>query len=57
MTGHEVRRLHAGALAAGVHSIAWDGRDRRARPTPPGIYLIVAVVGGETTGTRVVRIR
>jgi 3-phytase len=37
--GRRVRMLHDGALPAGPHAVAWDGRDDAGRRLPPGIYL------------------
>lgn len=37
--GRRVRDLSAGALPAGVHSLAWDGRDSQGRLAPSGLYL------------------
>ena len=39
LDGHLVRRLHAGPLAAGAHSITWDGRDAEGRAAASGVYL------------------
>lgn len=38
--GRLVRMLHDGALAAGPHTLAWDGRDDRGRESSPGVYLV-----------------
>ena len=38
--GRQVRRLLAGAaLAAGQHSVVWDGRSDSGTEVPPGVYL------------------
>ncbi|MBM3288233.1 MAG: T9SS type A sorting domain-containing protein, partial [Candidatus Eisenbacteria bacterium] len=37
--GREVRRLTTGGREAGVHTVAWDGRDDAGRPLPSGVYL------------------
>jgi hypothetical protein len=55
--GHEVARLHEGALEPGTHRITWAGLNRRGRAAPPGVYLVRAEGGGETSVTRVMRIR
>ncbi len=56
VTGHEVRRLHRGPLGPGPVVLAWDGRDRRGRNSPPGVYLVRATVGTETRVRRIVRV-
>lgn len=38
--GRRVRTLREGALAAGTHSIAWDGHDSDRRRTAPGLYFV-----------------
>ncbi len=40
VTGREVRRLAGGMMAAGEHSIGWDGRDGNGHRVPGGIYWI-----------------
>jgi hypothetical protein len=37
--GRLVKRLHAGELAAGEHTVAWDGRNRGGRQQPSGVYV------------------
>ncbi len=37
--GREVNQLVAGSLDAGVHQIAWQGRDSQGQAAPSGIYL------------------
>lgn len=54
--GREVRRLMAGSLSAGTHSIAWDGRDTHGAATPPGLYLIRAAADGARTIRRVAKL-
>jgi len=44
--GRRVALLHAGALAAGEHGFAWDGRDQAGRPQGSGLYLARLRSGG-----------
>jgi flagellar hook capping protein FlgD len=37
--GREIRRLAAGPLGAGAHSVAWDGRDAAGVEVATGVYL------------------
>lgn len=37
--GQRVALLHEGPLAAGPHTLQWDGRDERGRPVGSGIYF------------------
>jgi hypothetical protein len=55
--GHEVAWLHEGALDPGTHRITWAGTTRRGRAAAPGLYLVRAEGGGETSVARVLRIR
>jgi len=38
--GRRVRELEDGERAAGVQSVAWDGRDSMGRRAAPGLYMI-----------------
>ena len=48
---------YAQALAAGPHSIAWDGRDDAGRRLGPGLYLVRLVTPWGTRGARLARVR
>jgi PKD repeat protein len=37
--GQEVRVLAEGRKPAGVHTVVWDGRDRREERVPSGVYI------------------
>ena len=39
VAGRRVRTLLDGALAAGRHESAWDGRDAQGNPVPAGVYF------------------
>ncbi len=39
LSGRLVSRLHQGRLAAGAHTIPWNGQDLSGRRMPPGVYL------------------
>jgi len=47
LAGRLVRRLDAGALAAGEHRRQWDGRDDNGAIAPPGLYLARVRTGDE----------
>ena len=38
--GRLIRKLAEGRHAAGLHSVAWDGRDRSGAEAAPGVYFI-----------------
>ena len=42
LAGREVRALGEFDWPAGVRDVAWDARDSRGRPVPPGLYLMRA---------------
>lgn len=52
VAGRQVRSLLAReSLAAGQHSVLWDGRDGSGRPAAAGIYLVrLQTAGGGYTG-------
>jgi len=53
-TGRLIQKLEAGGLAAGYHTIRWDGRDRDGDPIANGVYFykIVARGGDERVAVR-----
>jgi len=46
LQGRLVRTLHDGALAAGPHALAWDGRDEGGHAAASGVYLVRASASG-----------
>jgi flagellar hook assembly protein FlgD len=48
--GALVRELVDETVAAGIHRVAWDGRDGRGRSVGSGIYFC-CLEGGESTET------
>jgi hypothetical protein len=55
--GQEVRTLIDGPMAAGSHSIEWDGRDARGRETASGVYLYRLAAGSSTLTRKMVLVR
>ena len=55
LSGHLVRRVHAGADGAGRHPRRWDGRDEAGQPVAPGLYICQVEV--ESGGERQVHLR
>jgi hypothetical protein len=57
LQGRTVRRLHSGALARGITTVDWDGRNDTGQPLGAGIYFVrlSTPLGGSTT--RIVRFR
>jgi photosystem II stability/assembly factor-like uncharacterized protein len=53
--GRRVATLRRGALGAGRHALAWDGRDAAGRRVGPGVYFVRASAGGASATRRVVR--
>ncbi|MFN8587197.1 MAG: choice-of-anchor D domain-containing protein [Candidatus Eisenbacteria bacterium] len=52
--GRAVRQLADGWLAAGVHAIAWDGRDERGGRVAPGVYFLRLQAGTHRETARLV---
>jgi hypothetical protein len=50
VTGQKVRTLVSGPLAAGPHSVAWDGRDDAGKAVSSGVYLS-RLTAGKMTAT------
>jgi hypothetical protein len=57
VSGRVVVRPADGALPAGDHVLAWDGRDRDGRAVAAGVYLYRLEAGGETRQGKIVRLR
>lgn len=55
--GRAVRVLDGGERPAGVHELAWDGRDASGAPVAPGVYLARLAAGGAFAVARVVVLR
>jgi hypothetical protein len=55
--GRRVRALRSGALPAGEHGIAWDGRDDEGRHVAGGIYLVRLACEGRTITRRIAVVR
>ncbi|MEZ4387985.1 MAG: FlgD immunoglobulin-like domain containing protein [Candidatus Krumholzibacteriia bacterium] len=54
LAGRRVRTLAAGIpLDAGLHALAWDGRDDAGRIVPSGVYLGRLEAGGQRLTARV----
>jgi photosystem II stability/assembly factor-like uncharacterized protein len=55
--GARVRTLTDDARSAGVHEVAWDGRDESGRRVAAGAYFFRLRAGEETAGGKVLRVR
>lgn len=52
VAGRRVNGLFEGRLAAGPHSIAWDGRDMRGADVSSGLYLFRVTIGNTVQTVR-----
>lgn len=57
VSGRLVRTLLRGPLAAGRHTLVWDGRDGRGAAAPAGVYRVRVTTPDGEAGTRIVRLR
>ena len=55
--GREVARLLDGRWEAGYHQVVWDGRDRRGREVPSGIYIARITAPKYTRSIKMVLLR
>ena len=49
--------MEQGPLAAGYHSLSWDGRDRGGQPVASGSYLLRVSAGDWETARKAVKTR
>jgi hypothetical protein len=57
VTGRRVRLLVDERREAGVHRVAWDGRDSLGRPVANGVYFFRLTAAGEVLTAKAVRLR
>ena len=57
VTGHAIRALADREVAAGDHSVTWDGRDESGVRVAPGIYFSVLEIRGEVVSRKLVSVR
>lgn len=55
LTGRRVRMIHQGALARGLTTLSWDGRDERGEELRSGVYLLRFSAAGSAAVSRIVR--
>ena len=54
--GQPVRQVWNGALAAGEHRLAWDGRDEQGQSVAAGVYLYRLQMGEQTRLRKMVKL-
>jgi hypothetical protein len=57
LQGQRIRTLANGAFGAGLHTIAWDGKDDGGRPVPAGAYFARLEGLSRTANQRIVWMR
>jgi FlgD Ig-like domain len=57
LQGERVRTLADGEFAAGVHTVAWDGRDARGNAMRPGAYFVRLEGFGQSAVRRFVKVQ
>ena len=56
-SGRMVRQLVNGPIAAGTHTMVWDGRDDRGVTVPSGIYFYRLDAGGQHRMEKLLRLK
>ena len=54
--GQPMRRVWAGALAAGEHRLTWDGRDAQGHPVAAGVYVYRVQVDEQSSTRKMVKL-
>ncbi len=57
LSGQKIRNLASGEMAAGSHSVVWDGKDSRGVSVSSGIYIVNLKYGDRTTARKITLIR
>ncbi|MCC6650568.1 MAG: hypothetical protein IT348_05420 [Candidatus Eisenbacteria bacterium] len=57
VTGRRIRTLADGAMSAGTHELAWDGRDEEGQRVAPGVYLAKLTTREASASARVIVLR
>lgn len=55
LSGRMIRRLSAGDLPAGSHTLAWDGRDATGKSCSAGIYTAIMTAGSERATLKMIK--
>lgn len=55
LAGRRVRMIHQGAVARGLTTLSWDGRDERGSELRSGVYLLRFTAAGNAAIARIVR--
>jgi len=53
LAGQLVKTMASGAVTAGDHSVAWDGRDEQGRMVSAGVYFVRLNIGGQAATARI----
>jgi len=57
LLGREIARLVDGTLPAGFHQVIWDGKTRRGKAAPSGLYIARIIAPGFTHQVKMVLVR
>jgi len=55
LSGRMIRRMSAGDIPAGSHSLAWDGRDASGKSCSAGIYTAIMTAGSERATLKMIK--
>jgi flagellar hook assembly protein FlgD len=57
VAGRRVRTLVVREFGAGTRELVFDGKDDAGREVPPGVYRVLARVGGQTSSRTIVLVQ
>ena len=57
LLGREVLRLKDERMEPGYHQVVWNGRDRRGRPVPTGMYIVLMTTPQYTKSIKMVLLK
>jgi hypothetical protein len=55
LSGRMIRRINAGEMAVGNHTLAWDGRDSAGKTCAAGVYTALMTAGSERASLKMIK--
>ncbi len=57
MLGQRMRTLASGSIAAGAHTVFWDGRDDAGNPVAAGAYVVLLRAAGARAASKIMYLK